>query len=196
MSDTLFQYYEQELQFFRRQGQEFAVRHPAAAGRLQLEANRSVDPHVERLIESFAFLTSRIQKKLDDDFPEITDALLNVLYPHYLAPIPSLAMVQLAGEPANIKPTGLAVPRHSRMHTNQIDGVACQYRTCYDVNIWPVEVIEAEAIAPPFPAAVKRRPERNRRFACGCAARPTCRSISSPSSRYDSTSPATHAWAR
>lgn len=158
MSDTLFQYYEQELQFFRRQGQEFAARHPAAAGRLQLEANRSVDPHVERLIESFAFLTSRIQKKLDDDFPEITDALLNVLYPHYLAPIPSLAMVQLVPEPANLQPTGLAVPRHSRMHTNQIDGVACQYRTCYDVNLWPVEVIEAEAIAPPFPATVKAPP--------------------------------------
>lgn len=154
MSDTLYQYYEEELQFFRRQGQEFAQRYPAAAGRLQLEATRSVDPHVERLIESFCFLTARIQKKLDDDFPEITDALLNVLYPHYLAPIPSLATVQLLAEPANVQPTGLTVERHSRLHTNRVGDTACQYRTCYPVELWPIELVEAEALTPPFPETI------------------------------------------
>jgi len=154
MSQTLYQHYEEQLQFVRRQGHEFAARHPAAAGRLQLEADRSVDPHVERLIESFAFLTARVQKKLDDDFPELTDALLNVLYPHYLAPIPSLATIQFLPEPANTQPTGLRIERHSRLHTNRVQGVACQFRTCYPVTLWPVELIEAETLVPPFPEAL------------------------------------------
>ena len=94
MSETLYHYYERELTFIRQLAQEFARQYPAAAGRLLLEPNRSTDPHVERLIESFALLTGRIQHKLDDEFPELTDALLGVLYPHYLAPIPSMAIVQ------------------------------------------------------------------------------------------------------
>lgn len=151
MSQSLYQYYEEQLHFFRRQGQQFARRHPAAAGRLQLEATRSVDPHVERLIESFAFLTGRIQKKLDDDFPELTDALLNVLYPHYLAPIPSLATIQMTPQPANTQPTGLPIGRHSRLYTTRVQDVACQFRTCYPVTLWPIEVTEADALGPPFP---------------------------------------------
>src|SRR6266446_1400822 len=94
MSTTLFPYYERELLFIRRLAQDFAKQYPAAAGRLLLEPNRSGDPHVERLIESFALLAGRVHQKLDDEFPELTEALLNTLYPHYLAPIPSMAIVQ------------------------------------------------------------------------------------------------------
>src|SRR5439155_1732505 len=88
MSDTLYPYYERELIFIRQMAQEFAKKYPGLAGRLLLEPNRSIDPHVERLIQSFALVAGRIQHKLDDDFPELTDALLNVLFPHYLAPLP------------------------------------------------------------------------------------------------------------
>src|SRR6266446_8473491 len=94
MSTTLFPYYERELLFIRRLAQDFAKQYPAAAGRLLLEPNRSADPHVERLIESFALLAGRVHQKLDDEFPELTDALLGILYPHYLAPIPSMTVVQ------------------------------------------------------------------------------------------------------
>src|SRR5438132_3787414 len=100
MSDTLFPYYERELLFIRQLAQEFAKQYPAAAGRLLLEPNRSVDPHVERLIEAFALLAGRVQHKLDDEFPELTDALLNILYPHFLTPVPSLAVVQFVPDPA------------------------------------------------------------------------------------------------
>ena len=154
MSGTLYQYYEEELQFLRQQGRDFAARYPAAANRLQLESTRSADPHVERLIESFAFLTARIQKKIQDDFPEVTDALLNILYPHYLAPIPSFATVQFAGEPANLQPAGTLVDRGTRLRTNKIGDVACQFRTCYPVTLWPVEIAEATAVTPPFPDGV------------------------------------------
>ncbi len=92
MSETLYRYYQRELVFIRQMAQEFAKQFPGAAARLLLEENRSLDPHVERLLEGFALLAGRVQLKIDDEFPELTDALLNILYPHYLAPIPSTSV--------------------------------------------------------------------------------------------------------
>ena len=91
MPDDLLTYYERELTFMRQMGAEFAAKYPKIASRLLLEADKSEDPHVERLIQAFAFLAARIHHKIDDEFPEITEALLGVLYPHYLAPIPSMS---------------------------------------------------------------------------------------------------------
>src|SRR6516225_10341771 len=99
MADELLTYYQQELAFMRQMGAEFAAQYPKIAGRLLLDPNRCEDPHVERLIQGFAFLAARIRNKLDDDFPELTDALLQVLYPHYLAPIPSFSVVQFVVDP-------------------------------------------------------------------------------------------------
>ena len=81
MSKSLFHYYERELTFIRQLAQDFARQYPAAAGRLLLEPNRSTDPHVERLIESFALLAGRVQHKIDDEFPELTTALLGDTLP-------------------------------------------------------------------------------------------------------------------
>ncbi|QDU95004.1 type VI secretion system baseplate subunit TssF [Lignipirellula cremea] len=151
MTDSLYRYYEQELRFIRQQTQSFAELHPAAASRLLLEPNRSADPHVERLIESFALLTARIQKKLDDDFPELTTSLLETLYPHYLAPAPSMSIVQLDPEPSAMKPEGVTIPRHSRMRSQKVAGSACRFRTCYPVTLWPLELESARMQTPPFP---------------------------------------------
>src|SRR5215471_1357951 len=132
MSEALFPYYERELLFIRQLAQEFARQYPAAAGRLLLEPNRSVDPHVERLIESFALLTARVQHKLDDEFPELTDALLSVLYPHYLAPVPSMGVVQFDLDISRGQlPNGFVLPRHSKINSMPIGNLACTYRTGY-----------------------------------------------------------------
>ena len=82
MADDLLPFYERELTFVRQHAKEFAEKYPKIASRLLLEADKCEDPHVERLIEAFAFLTARIQHKIEDELPEITDALLGVLYPH------------------------------------------------------------------------------------------------------------------
>src|SRR5262245_18747929 len=100
MSDALYRSYERELLFIRQLAQEFAKQYPAAAGRLLLEPGKSGDPHIERMIEAFALLAGRVQLKIDDEFPELTDSLLAALYPHYLAPIPSLMTVQFIPDPA------------------------------------------------------------------------------------------------
>ena len=153
MSTTFYRCYEQELRFIRQLATQFADHYPATAGRLRLEAGRSVDPHVERMIEAVSFLTARIQHKLDDDLPEMTDALLGMLYPHFLAPIPSLSIVQFEFDPANAQPTGLEIKRHARLHTQRMRDVACLFRTCYDVTLWPIVVAGAELLTAPFPEA-------------------------------------------
>jgi len=81
MDDDFLSYYERELTFVREMGREFAKKYPKIAGRLLLESDKCEDPHTERLIEAFAFLSARIHRKIDDDFPEITQSLLNILYP-------------------------------------------------------------------------------------------------------------------
>ena len=86
MRDDLLLYYERELTFLRQMGAEFAAKYPKVASRLVLEPDKCEDPHVERLLEAFAFLTARVHLKIDDEFPEITEALLSILHPHYLRP--------------------------------------------------------------------------------------------------------------
>ena len=98
--EDLLPYYERELGFLRRYGKEFAEQYPKIAARLLLSADGSQDPHVERLIESFALLSARTNKKIEDDYPEFTEALLEVMYPHYLRPFPSCSIARFDMGPA------------------------------------------------------------------------------------------------
>jgi len=95
LRNELRNYYESELTFLRQTGSEFADKYPKIASRLLLEPDRCEDPHVERMLEAFALLTARVHLRIDDDFPQITEALLNILYPHYLRPVPSMSVAQL-----------------------------------------------------------------------------------------------------
>jgi type VI secretion system protein ImpG len=146
MRDELLHYYERELDFIRRAASEFAEAHPAVAGRLLLEESKCDDPHVERLIESFAMLAARVQMRLTDDFTEVTDALLGVLYPHYLSPIPSMTLVQLVADPDSIPPEGMTVERHATLYSRAHRHVRCRFRTAYPVTLWPVEVESVEVL--------------------------------------------------
>jgi type VI secretion system protein ImpG len=162
MSETLFPYYQNELVFIRQLAQEFAKKYPGPAGRLYLQegTGSSTDPHVERLIEAFALLAGRIQHKLDDEFPELTDSLLSVLYPHYLAPIPSVAIVQFNLDPgATQLPDGFLIPRHSQLHTQAVGDLPCKFRTGYPVTLWPIELTSARFQLPPFPTGLRPPPQ-------------------------------------
>ncbi|WP_406695669.1 type VI secretion system baseplate subunit TssF [Singulisphaera sp. Ch08] len=160
MSKTLYAYYERELRFIRRLAQDFAQQYPAAAGRLLLEPNRSADPHVERMIESFALLAGRVHQKLDDEFPELTDALLNTLYPHYLAPIPSMAIVQFELDASRARlPGGFTIDKGNQLVTQPVGEIPCKFRTAYPVTLWPVRLTEARLSPPPFPAGLETPPK-------------------------------------
>jgi type VI secretion system protein ImpG len=158
VSDTLLGYFNRELEALRGLASEFAERHPKIAGRLRLTKDTVDDPHVSRLLEGVAFLGARVQHRLDDEFPELTDALLSVLYPHYLAPLPSVAIVRFNADPGMIGPARL--PSGLAIETEPVAGEVCQFRTAYPLTMWPVE-IEAVKLsgmplpAPPNPAATQ-----------------------------------------
>ncbi len=144
MLDDLLPYYEREMSHLRFLGQEFAREYPKIAARLQLEEDNCEDPHVERMIEAFAFLSARIHRKLDDDFPEIVQAFLEVLYPHYLRPTPSLSIVEFdPGANSNLT-ARYDVPRHTELQSHPVDGTVCRFRTCYDVTLWPLRMARSE----------------------------------------------------
>src|SRR5690348_13615180 len=144
MRDDLLHYYEDELSFLRRMGAEFAEKYPKIASRLVLEPNKCEDPHVERLLEGVALLAARVHLKIDDDFPEITEGLLNVLFPHYLRPIPSMSVAEFQVDTEQVKPeTGLTIDRGAILSSRAVGGAPCKFRTCYDLAFWPVEVAAA-----------------------------------------------------
>ncbi len=144
MRDELLGYYEQQLIFLRRMGAEFARKYPKIAARLQIDEEKIEDPHVERLVEAFAFLAGRINLKLDDELPEITESFLNVLYPHYLAPIPSMAITQFSFGSPNDKLTAVQkLERGAKLNSRPVDGTPCRFRTAYDVDLMPLELESA-----------------------------------------------------
>jgi type VI secretion system protein ImpG len=150
MKEDLLPYYEHELSLFRNMGKEFAKSYSKIAQRLLLEPDKCDDPHVERLIEAFAFLAGRVHHKIDDEFPEITEALLSILYPHYLQPIPSMSVAQFKTDPDQAQlSTGYEIKRNSQLYTRPLVGkdTSCSFRTCYPVMLWPLEVASA-SVAP------------------------------------------------
>lgn len=149
MADELLPYYEKELAFIRQLGAEFAKEHPKIAGRLGVNDETIEDPHVSRLIESFAFLNARIQHKLDDDFPELSDALLNILFPHYQRPIPSMSILQFEADAGQLD-SKYIIPKGTLLETEQFQGENCRFSTIYDTELLPIKVKSANLIGRPF----------------------------------------------
>jgi type VI secretion system protein ImpG len=150
MSDAFLPYYNRELATLRKLAGDFAEAHPKVAGRLRLSGDAVDDPHVARLLEGVAFLAARAQQRLDDELPEITDALLGALFPHYLAPVPSAAIVQFACQPELRVP--VVVPAGTGLKTDPIQGVPCRFQTVYDTALWPVEIESARLTGLPLAA--------------------------------------------
>jgi type VI secretion system protein ImpG len=138
-NEDLLIYYQRELQALRALGSEFARAYPKVAARLELSEDGSPDPQVERLIESVAFLTARIQHTIDSDFPLIPGSLLNVLYPHLTAPTPSVSIARITPDPTQGTLTsGHLVPRGTRLFAETAEGATCRFRTSYDTTLWPI----------------------------------------------------------
>lgn len=142
--EDLLPYYERELSELRSSANEFSEAYPGIASRLLINGDSCDDPHVERLLEGFAFLTARVQKKIADDFPEITESLLGLVYPYFTRPIPSTAIIQFSLEQgAQLLTTKYAIAKDSQILSPPIGGTQCNFRTCYETEIWPVELVSA-----------------------------------------------------
>ncbi|MEC5164098.1 MULTISPECIES: type VI secretion system baseplate subunit TssF [unclassified Janthinobacterium] len=146
--DELLPYYERELGFLRRYSREFSERYPKIAGSLLIGGEVCEDPHIERMIQSFALLNSRISKRLDDDYPEFTEALFEVLYPHYLRPFPSCSIARLDYSAAAAQMTAASeIARGTELTTRPVKGVACTFRTAYPVTVAPIALSAASFAA-------------------------------------------------
>ncbi len=149
VSDDGLEYYAAELAYLREMGAWFARKYPKIAARLELSADESPDPHVERLIESVAFLTGRIQRSLDREFPEVASALLDVLYPGYLAPVPSATVVQMEPDPAQGDlSSGYEIPAGTELYAATADRDRARFSTAYPVRLWPLRVEGCEIADP------------------------------------------------
>lgn len=147
MDPRLRDYYERELRFMRDMGGEYAAEFPKIAARLGLETYECADPYVERLLEGFAFLAARVQLKIDAEFPAFTQHLLEMVYPHYLAPTPSMTVVELQPDLAEGSlAEGYEVPRDTvlRGTLGRDAQTPCEYRTAHPVRLWPMELAAAE----------------------------------------------------
>jgi type VI secretion system protein ImpG len=146
--EQLLPYYERELAFLRRNLREFSERYPKIAGRLLISGEVCEDPHIERMIESFALLNSRIAKRLDDDYPEFTEALFEVLYPHYLRPFPSCSIARMDFSGAAAQQTSAGeIARGTQLTTRPVRGAACTFRTAYPVTVAPLALTGASFAA-------------------------------------------------
>lgn len=131
-------YYQDQLNSLRELATEFAEAHPALAPRL---SGPSPDPDVERILEGVAFLTGNIRKKLDDEFPELVQSLLQLTYPHYLRPVPSATLIGF--KPREILNRNLNVPAGIYIDSREINGVRCRFRTCYPLRVSPLTITHA-----------------------------------------------------
>ena len=151
MSESLDGWYQKELDFLRSTATDFSSRFPRIANRLTFSGSGIKDPHVERLIQAFAYLNARTRLKLDDSFPELVDAMLGVLYPHMMAPVPSMSIVGFKlnrSQKDLVK--GHVIKRETAIESERVAGVNCQFRTCFPVTLFPLDATFTKLIPRPF----------------------------------------------
>jgi type VI secretion system protein ImpG len=152
MDPRMLEYYNRELAYVREQGAEFAEQFPKVAARLGMRGIEVADPYVERLLEGFAFMSARVQLKMDAEFPRFSQRLLDLVYPGYLAPTPAMGIARF--EPSKSEggsSDGYVLPRHSRLRARLPvnEQTACEFRTTHEVTLWPVRLAEARLTAAP-----------------------------------------------
>lgn len=135
-------YFRDELAFLREQGKEFSQLHPELARYLH---GNHTDPDIERLLEGFAFLTGRLREKIDDEFPEFTHSMINMLWPNYLRPVPSYTIVKFTPHQSGIT-QGQKVSAGTMLDSHPVDGQVCHFSTCRDVDVYPISLTDIHAI--------------------------------------------------
>jgi type VI secretion system protein ImpG len=165
MDRRLLNHYNNELHFMHEMGAEFAHSFPKIAARLGIENEQCADPYVERLLEGFAFLTARVQLKIEEEFPKFCQQLLSMVYPDYLAPMPSMAVVQMLPDPDDASTAeGFVLERGIRLRSalGAEMQTSCVYTTAQEVTLFPMKVNHAEYLGNRASMAnLGIKPERN-----------------------------------
>lgn len=150
MEDLTLRYFDTEMHYLRDAAREFAQLHPEEAREMGLTMNGAMDESVERLFQGFAFMMGRVRQKLDDDYPELTEGVISLLWPHYLRPLPSMCIVEIAPEPDALKHSDTVL-----MHTEVVSApvgdnrVRCRYRTTRPLTLQPLALQKASIYTEP-----------------------------------------------
>ncbi|HEU5436618.1 MAG TPA: type VI secretion system baseplate subunit TssF [Telluria sp.] len=143
------QYYERELTTMQRFNAEFAAEYPAQAGQLGMQDGQ--DPHIERFIQATALSNARTAKLIDDNDQKLTEALLQVNYPHYVQPFPSVAIVRAAAREGAASTTAAScIARGATVVARTRNAPLCRFTTTYDVALTPV-ALDKVAFVSHFP---------------------------------------------
>lgn len=135
---TLRRKFREELDYLRRFGREFSRDNPQLS---QFLGEESTDPDVERLLEGFGFLTAKLRLKLEDDLPELTHSMLQLLWPNYLRPLPSATIMCFEPDESALTQRQI-VPRGTVVLSRPVDGIQCRFRTCTDVELLPLQITQ------------------------------------------------------
>ncbi|MEH6412579.1 MULTISPECIES: type VI secretion system baseplate subunit TssF [unclassified Pseudomonas] len=133
--------FSEELRYLHELGNDFAKDNPQLA---RLLGKAGSDPDVERLMEAFAFLTAKLRLKLEDDLPELTHPMLQILWPNYLRPLPSATIIQFSPRKQSLSQSQ-HILKGARLFSKPVDGVPCEFRTCTGVSLHPVEISAVSA---------------------------------------------------
>ncbi len=142
-----FDYFQREVAYLRHEGARFASTFPKVANRLDFSNVESSDPHVERLLQSFSFLTARLQKDVEDLFPRISNALLETLYPQFIAPLPSYTITKFDLSDETGKLTGrFHVKQGTQLYVHGNDGEICRFQTSMGLDLYPLKMMKVDII--------------------------------------------------
>jgi len=133
-------YYIQELNSLRVEGAQFAKTNPGLSSYLAKEGQ---DPDVERMLEGFAFLTGKLRQKFDEELPEVSHNLVQLLWPNYIRPVPSYSIIQFDALKHELKNQTL-VKGMQVLSKNSSEGVVCKFQTCFETQVLPLELKEVE----------------------------------------------------
>lgn len=146
-ADRLRDDYERELRYLRNAGAEFAAANPGLASRLELSAEQSPDPHVERLLEGFAFLAARLHRNIDNSVSDLAGSLLEQLYPHATRPVPSATIASFEPDVGKVElAAGFPIPGGTALFGNAPDGASVHFRTTQALTLWPLSVVDVDLV--------------------------------------------------
>lgn len=175
MDPRLLDYSNKALIYLRELSAGFGQQHPGIAARLDTQASEVADPYVERLLESFCFMASRAQIKMDAEFPKFAERLLEVIYPNYVAPTPSMSVARIYPRPTegNLR-KGFRLPRGAILKARKPSGgkTACQFRTGMEVTLYPLGIAGAKLTSIPSDVVGLDRHVPPDRQVRGASARP------------------------
>jgi type VI secretion system protein ImpG len=137
--DDLLPYYERELGILREYAREFSERFPKTAGQMFVAGESSGDPHVERMIQSFALLTARVSKRLEEDYPKFTESMFEATYPHFLRPLPSYSIIRFDDNRFD-RSRILPLPRASTLYGPPGKSAMCKFKSVYEVFLGPITI--------------------------------------------------------